>query len=162
MIAAIYARRSKEQDDAEDEAKSVNRQVENARVFATAKGWTVLDEHIYKDDGISGASSPAKLEDKARLLAAIRGSKTSPFEVLICQAVDRFSRRDGDEAFAELKAIAKAGVQVWFYSDGTRFQFGDFASNTLGFLKGEFAAEYRRVISQKTMRHTGGRRSWGT
>lgn len=65
MIAAIYARRSKEQDDAEDEAKSVNRQVENARVFATAKGWTVLEEHIYIDDGISGGSSLAKLEDKA-------------------------------------------------------------------------------------------------
>jgi len=29
MIAAIYARRSKEQDDAEDETKSVNWQVEN-------------------------------------------------------------------------------------------------------------------------------------
>ena len=43
MIAAIYARRSKEQDDAEDEAK-------------------------------------------ARLLDTIMGSKTPPFEVLICQA----------------------------------------------------------------------------
>lgn len=68
MIAAIYARRSKEQDDADDETKSVNRQVENARVFATAKGWTVLENHIYnKDDGISGASAPARLRDKARM-----------------------------------------------------------------------------------------------
>ena len=32
----------------------------------------------------------------------------------------------------------------------TRFQFGDFASNTLSFLKGEFAAEYRRAITVKT------------
>jgi site-specific DNA recombinase len=148
--AAIYARRSKEQDDAEDEARSVNRQVENARVFATAKGWTILEEHIYIDDGISGASSLARLRAKARMLDAITGSKTPPFEVLICQAADRFSRRDGDESFGELKTIAKAGVQVWFYSDGARFQFGDFASNTLSFLKGEFAAEYRRAVSQKT------------
>ena len=52
--AAIYARRSKEQDDAEDETNSVNRQVENARVFAAAKGWTFVEDHIYIDDGICG------------------------------------------------------------------------------------------------------------
>src|SRR5687768_6443990 len=126
--AAIYARRSKEQDDAEDETKSVNRQVENGRVFANAKGWSVLEEHIYIDDGISGASSPSRLKDKARMLAAITISKKPPFDVLICQAADRFSRRDGDESFGELKDISKAGVEVWFYSDGSRFQFGDFAS----------------------------------
>ena len=64
--------------------------------------------------------------------------------------MDRFSRRDGDESFSELERIAKAGVQDWFYSDGSRFQYRGFASNTLSFLKGEFAAEYRRAISQKT------------
>jgi DNA invertase Pin-like site-specific DNA recombinase len=42
---AIYARRSKEQDDAEDETKSVNRQVENARTFAIAKGWAAIEHH---------------------------------------------------------------------------------------------------------------------
>ena len=26
---------------------------QNTRVFATAKGWTVLDDHIYIDDGVS-------------------------------------------------------------------------------------------------------------
>jgi hypothetical protein len=37
MIAAIYARKSTEQDVADD-AKSVTRQVENARAFAVARG----------------------------------------------------------------------------------------------------------------------------
>jgi DNA invertase Pin-like site-specific DNA recombinase len=64
--------------------------------------------------------------------------------------------------------FAVAGVQVWFYADGSQFQFGDFASNTLSFLKAEFAAEYRRSIRQKTTEshrrkaqlghHIGGRR----
>ena len=54
MNAAIYARKSTDQLVA-DEAKSVTRQVENARAFAVAKGWTVADAHIYIDDGISGA-----------------------------------------------------------------------------------------------------------
>lgn len=159
LSAAIYARRSKEQDNAEDETKSVNRQVENARVFARAKGWTVDEQHIYIDDGISGASSLARLRARARMLEAITGSKHPPFDMLICQAADRFSRRDGDESFTELKMIAKAGVQVWLYWDGSCFQFGDFASNTLSFLRGEFAAEYRRTIGKKPRRCAGRRSS---
>ena len=54
MIAAIYARKSTDQHVAED-AKSVTRQVENARAFATKRGWTVTDAHVFVDDGISGA-----------------------------------------------------------------------------------------------------------
>jgi DNA invertase Pin-like site-specific DNA recombinase len=40
MIAAIYARKSTDQNIA-DEEKSVTRQVERARAFAERKGWTV-------------------------------------------------------------------------------------------------------------------------
>jgi DNA invertase Pin-like site-specific DNA recombinase len=49
MIAAIYARKSTEQDVADD-AKSVTRQIENARAFATERGWTVDPSHVYADD----------------------------------------------------------------------------------------------------------------
>ena len=38
MIAAIYARKSTEQKHADEEAKSVTRQLENGRTFARAKG----------------------------------------------------------------------------------------------------------------------------
>ena len=78
------------------------------------------------------------------------GSEKPPFDVLIMQAPDRFSRRDGDESFAELKAISKPGVQVWFYSDGTCFRYGTFESNVTGLLKAEFAAEKRRDSARKT------------
>lgn len=54
MIAAIYVRRSHEQNVSEEE-KSVSRQIEHARVYAQRKGWTVAKEHVYSDDGISGA-----------------------------------------------------------------------------------------------------------
>lgn len=67
-------------------------------MFATAKGWSVQEEHISIDDGISGSSRSTRLKDKAQMLDAILGSKTPPFHVLICQAPDRFSRRDGDES----------------------------------------------------------------
>ena len=40
MIAAIYARKSTDQNIA-DEEKSVTRQVDRARAYAERKGWTV-------------------------------------------------------------------------------------------------------------------------
>jgi DNA invertase Pin-like site-specific DNA recombinase len=54
MIAAIYARKSTEQNGVASEQK-VARQVEHGRAYATAKGWTVAEEHVYVDNGISGA-----------------------------------------------------------------------------------------------------------
>jgi DNA invertase Pin-like site-specific DNA recombinase len=57
----IYARKSTDQSELEDEQKSVVRQIANARAFATQKGWTVAENHIYTDDGISGAASSERL-----------------------------------------------------------------------------------------------------
>jgi DNA invertase Pin-like site-specific DNA recombinase len=55
MIAAIYARKSTEQPGVAEDQRSVTRQVEHARNYAERKGWQVAEEHIYVDDGISGA-----------------------------------------------------------------------------------------------------------
>jgi DNA invertase Pin-like site-specific DNA recombinase len=56
MIAAVYVRRSNEQTLVPDVEKSVARQLEHARAYATRKGWTVDPAHVYQDDGISGAA----------------------------------------------------------------------------------------------------------
>ena len=60
-VAAIYARKSTDQNGVADEAKSVARQVEHAKNYATRKGWTVADEHVYIDnawiDQLPGPSS---------------------------------------------------------------------------------------------------------
>jgi DNA invertase Pin-like site-specific DNA recombinase len=55
MIAAIYARKSTEQSGVGEEEKSITRQVEHAKAYAAKKGWTIAEEYIYSDDGISGA-----------------------------------------------------------------------------------------------------------
>jgi DNA invertase Pin-like site-specific DNA recombinase len=52
--AVIYARRSVEQRDRAEESKIVTPQVKNTRAFAAKRGRTVLEEHIYIDDRISG------------------------------------------------------------------------------------------------------------
>jgi DNA invertase Pin-like site-specific DNA recombinase len=55
MIAAIYARKSTEQIGVADDQKSVARQIEHARAYAAARGWTVDEASVFIDDGISGA-----------------------------------------------------------------------------------------------------------
>ena len=45
MIAAIYARKSTDQN-VSDEEKSITRQVAHSRAYAVKKGWTVADAHV--------------------------------------------------------------------------------------------------------------------
>jgi polysaccharide deacetylase 2 family uncharacterized protein YibQ len=47
MLAAIYARKSTEQNGFSDEEKSVTRQIEHAKAYAAKKGRTIADEHPY-------------------------------------------------------------------------------------------------------------------
>ncbi len=55
MKAAIYGCKSTDGNDRNGDNKSVTRQIGRARAYAVARGWSVDDEHIYVDDGISGA-----------------------------------------------------------------------------------------------------------
>jgi DNA invertase Pin-like site-specific DNA recombinase len=72
MSAGIYARKSTEQTGVADEQKSVARQIDHARAYATHKGWIVADEHVYVDDGISGAEF-ANRPGFLRLMNALKG-----------------------------------------------------------------------------------------
>ena len=56
MRAAVYARKSTQQLVGDD-AKSVTRQIDNAKAFALVKGWHVSDAHVYADDGVSAFGS---------------------------------------------------------------------------------------------------------
>jgi DNA invertase Pin-like site-specific DNA recombinase len=80
MIAAVYARKSTDQSGISDEQRSVARQVEHAHAYAARKGWTGADEHVYIDDGISGAEF-ANRPSFLRLMNALK--PRAPFQVLI-------------------------------------------------------------------------------
>jgi DNA invertase Pin-like site-specific DNA recombinase len=71
MIAAIYARKSTDQN-LPDAEKSVTRQVDHATAYATRKGWTVAEDHVYADDAISGALFGAQRPGLYRLLNALK------------------------------------------------------------------------------------------
>ena len=51
LRAAVYCRKSNLQED----ARSVTRQREQALAYARDQGWSVAPDHIFIDDGRSGA-----------------------------------------------------------------------------------------------------------
>ena len=111
MIAAIYARKSTEQTGVGDEEKSVTRQIEHAKGYAARKGWTVVEEHLYIEDGISGAEF-VKRPGFLRLMNAVK--PRALFDVLIMSEESRLGREQIETAYA-LKQITDASVRVFFY-----------------------------------------------
>ncbi len=139
MIAAIYARKSTEQAGVSDEEKSVARQVEHAKAYAIKKGCTVPDEHIYKDDGISGAEF-VKRPGFLRLMNALKPKP--PFQMLIMSEESRLGREQIETAYA-LKQIMDAGVRVFFYLED-RERTLDTAMDKIMLSLSTFAAEMER------------------
>jgi site-specific DNA recombinase len=109
--AAIYARKSTDQSDRADEAKSVVRQVAHARAFADQKGWEVAEEYVFVDDGISGAEF-ARRPGFLRLMNMLR--PRAPFQALIMSEESRLGRESIETAYS-LKKLVTAGVRVFFY-----------------------------------------------
>src|SRR5262249_21911462 len=90
---------------------AIARQIEHARAYAARKGWVVDDEHVYADDGISGAEF-VKRPGFIRLMNAL--SPRPPFQVLIMSEESRLGREQIETAYM-LKRITDAGVLVFFY-----------------------------------------------
>jgi DNA invertase Pin-like site-specific DNA recombinase len=111
MIAAIYARKSRDQGGISDDQKSVARQVDHAREYAQRKGWVVDDAHIYVDDGISGA----EFANRPGYLRLLNAQKPRPtFQALIMSEESRLGREAIETAYA-LKQFVTGGVRVFFY-----------------------------------------------
>ena len=146
MIAAIYARKSTEQLGVDGEEKSVARQIEQARSYATRKGWSVADHHIYSDDGISGAEF-VKRPGFLRLMNALK--PRPPFKVLIMSEESRLGREQIETSYS-LKQILDAGVRVFFYLEDKERTL-DSAIDKVMLSLTNFAAEMEREkASQRT------------
>src|SRR5258708_3541092 len=116
MKAAIYARKSTDDNDRDAENKSVARQVERGRAYARAKGWTLEEEHIYVDDGISGAEfkkRPALL----RLLIHVK-----EFDVIVMSELSRLGREQSQTSGALFDIYSK-GRRVFFYLTDEEVKF---------------------------------------
>ena len=114
IIAAIYARKSTKQEGVSDDAKAVERQEENARAFAGKRGWTVSDQHVYKDDGISGTEF-AKRPAFMKMMNSLK--PRPPFQVLIVSEQKSIGREMAETSYV-IKQLAQAGVEIVEYVHG--------------------------------------------
>jgi site-specific DNA recombinase len=147
MIAVIYARKSTDQTGIADDQKSVARQVEHARRYATEKGWIVSEEPVFVDDGISGA----EFANRPGFLRLMHALKPRPaFQVLIMSEVSRLGREQIETAYA-LKQLSVAGVRCFSYLEDRELLM---ESATDKFLLGAvtFAADLEREKARQRTR----------
>jgi site-specific DNA recombinase len=85
MRVAIYVRVST-QRQAQDQ--TIEQQIERLRAHIQSKAWQLRDEHIFRDDGYSGASLTRPGLDRLRDQAA-----ASAFERILLTAPDRLARK---------------------------------------------------------------------
>ena len=145
MIACIYARKSNEQTGVADEQKSVTRQMDGARAFIAAKGWTVDERHVYIDDGVSGALFASRAEFQRMM----RDAEAGVFEAVVLYDLDRFGRH-AHKTMVALNALADLGVTVWDFSTGMCVDLDSFEGRLSATLKAEFAQQYRDQVRKHT------------
>jgi site-specific DNA recombinase len=145
MIAAIYARKSNEQTDVADDAKSVTRQVDGAKSFITSKGWTLADHHVYVDDGVSGALFANRREFQRLMRDAAAGA----FQAIVFYDLDRFGR-NANKTMVALNTLADLGVSIWDYSTGLAVDLDSFEGEMMTFMKARFAQQYRDQVRKHT------------
>ena len=145
-LAAVYARKSTEQNVADDE-KSVRRQVDLAVGCAKEHGFTVPAEHIYVDDAISGAEFDRR-PGLMRLLNTI--GRSAPFAALFLADKDRLGREQFETNHI-LKQISLAGVRIYEYQNGGHEVRLESPIDKLIMSVSNFAAELERAkASQRT------------
>ena len=139
MIAAIYARKSTEQHGVSEEEKSVTRQIAHAKAYALKKGWTVPDELIFVDDGISGAEF-VKRPGFIGLMNTLKPKP--PCQFLVMSEESRLGREAIETSYV-LKQIIDAGVRLFFYLED-RERTLDNAMDKVMLSLANFASEMER------------------
>jgi site-specific DNA recombinase len=147
IVAAVYARKSTDDSDRSEEARSTTRQIERATEYARAKGWTVDPRYIFVDDAVSGAEWQRRPGLK-RLLAAVDNCAT-PFGVLIISELSRIGR-DSVRVPYIVQQIEEAGVEIHGYLNEQRISVDDELGEMQTMLHSLAASFERRRARQRT------------
>jgi site-specific DNA recombinase len=106
MRAALYVRVS---TDRQQHAQTIEQQVTQLRSYVAAhQGWTVAAEHVFRDDGYSGAKLDRPGLDALRDQAA-----RAAFDVVLVTAPDRLARNFVHQMVV-LEELERRGVRVVF------------------------------------------------
>ena len=110
LRCAAYARYSTDRQS----PLSIEDQVRKCREFAQGNGWQFLDEHIYADEAICGAT-----EERTGLMRLLEAatSRARPFDVVLVDDTSRLSRK----LVGSLRIVEQlnfSGVSLVFVSQG--------------------------------------------
>jgi site-specific DNA recombinase len=155
--AAIYARVSTEMQS----RSSIDDQIRKCRQYAEAHGFRILEDHVYRDEALSGVGSD---RPALKRLLQFALSIAPPFSAILIDDTSRLSRTTED-ALSIFKRLNFAGVQLIAVSQG--ISSDNEQSEMLVTVHGLVDSLYVRELAKKIHRgmeglalrglHTGGR-----
>ena len=96
------------------QAQTIEQQLEQLRPYCAAQGWTVAEQHVYRDDGYSGASLARPGIDRLRDAAA-----QAACEVMALTAPDRLARKYIHQALLIEEIEQRGCAGTWTTSSGS-------------------------------------------
>jgi site-specific DNA recombinase len=140
MNVAAYARVSTQR---QAEEQTITQQVDRLQAHARTEGWTIMPQHLYRDDGYSGARLDRPALDRLRD-AAERGE----FQTLLVTAPDRLARRFVHQTLL-VEELAQGGCTIVFLD---RPISQDPHDQLLLQIRGAVAEYERALIADRTRR----------
>jgi len=144
LRAAILARKSTDDNDKNEDNKSVTRQVERGRAYISSKGWILDDVHVYVDDDVSGA----EFKNRPGLLRLLNHLKE--IDVIVMSEFSRLGREQSHTGTV-LAKIHGAGARIFFYLTDEELRYESALDK---FMAGavSFAAELEREKASQRSR----------
>ena len=139
MRVAVYARVSTAR---QAQAQTIEQQLDRLRAAVAGRGWELDDQHVYRDDGYSGASLGRPGLDRLRDHAAL-----ADLDVVLVAAPDRLARNYVHQVLL-LEELARHGCRVEFLD---RPMSTDPHDQLLLQIRGA-VAEYERTLIAERMR----------
>jgi len=139
MRIAVYVRVSTRN---QAESQTIEQQLERLRAHLQAQGWTLPDDHIFRDDGYSGAALNRPGLDRLRDQVVARA-----FDLVLIVAPDRLARKYVHQVLL-IEELERAGCQVEFLD---RPMSHDPHDQLLLQIRGA-VAEYERALITERMR----------
>src|SRR6266542_1055408 len=140
MRAAVYARVSTTR---QAQAQTIEQQLDRLREAITGRGWELDDQHVYRDDGYSGASLGRPGLDRLRDHAAL-----AELDVVVVAAPDRLARNYVHQVLL-IDDLAQRGCQVEFLA---RPMSQDPHDQLLLQIRGAVAEDERTLITDRMRR----------
>ncbi len=139
MRVALYARVSTTR---QAQAQGIEQQLDRLRAAVSERGWELDDQHVYRDDGYSGARLSRPGLDRLRDHAAL-----ADLDVVLVTAPDRLARNYVHQVLL-IEELAGRGCQVEFLD---RPMSADPHDQLLLQIRGA-VAEYERTLIAERMR----------